>query len=92
MIAHNAAPPRCCCSCKNRSLARAPHLITGSPEGLGHAAPLTLVEEGHDVVLHARSHERDAMLRDLAAARSAGVGGGDLGSVVANWPDRILVQ
>lgn len=58
--------------------------ITGSTDGLGHAAALTLIDEGHDVVLHARSPERDAVLRDLAPDRSAGVGDGDLSSVVAN--------
>jgi short-subunit dehydrogenase len=32
--------------------------ITGSTEGLGRAAARTLIEEGHGVILHARSHDR----------------------------------
>ena len=53
--------------------------ITGSADGLGRAAAGLLVGEGHDVVLHARSHERAAVLSDLAAD-AAGVVIGDLGS------------
>jgi NAD(P)-dependent dehydrogenase (short-subunit alcohol dehydrogenase family) len=41
--------------------------ITGSTDGLGLAAARTLMEEGHDVVLHARSAERAAAVGDLAA-------------------------
>src|SRR5215472_11503046 len=54
-------------------------LITGSTDGLGRAAAGALIGEGHDVVLHARSRERAAALRDLAAA-AAGVVTGDLAS------------
>lgn len=53
--------------------------ITGSTEGLGRAAARLLMAEGHEVVLHARSAQRAAVLDDLAP-RSAGVVIGDLGS------------
>jgi NAD(P)-dependent dehydrogenase (short-subunit alcohol dehydrogenase family) len=55
--------------------------ITGSTDGLGRAAARTLVEEGHQVVLHARSRERASAIADLAS-RSAGVVTGDLTSPV----------
>jgi len=55
--------------------------ITGSTDGLGRAAALTLINEGHQVVLHARSKQRSTALADLAA-RSAGVVVGDLASAV----------
>jgi NAD(P)-dependent dehydrogenase (short-subunit alcohol dehydrogenase family) len=53
--------------------------ITGSTDGLGRAAAQTLVEGGHEVVLHARNRKRAAELADLAP-RCAGVVVGDLGS------------
>jgi NAD(P)-dependent dehydrogenase (short-subunit alcohol dehydrogenase family) len=53
--------------------------ITGSTDGLGRAAAQTLIEEGHRVVLHARSEKRAAALSDLKP-RSAGVVIGDLAS------------
>jgi NAD(P)-dependent dehydrogenase (short-subunit alcohol dehydrogenase family) len=53
--------------------------ITGSTDGLGRAAALTLINEGHQVVLHARSKARAAALADLAP-RAAGVVIGDLAS------------
>jgi NAD(P)-dependent dehydrogenase (short-subunit alcohol dehydrogenase family) len=53
--------------------------ITGSTDGLGRAAARTLMEEGHQVVLHARSRDRASALHDLAS-RAAGVIIGDLGS------------
>jgi NAD(P)-dependent dehydrogenase (short-subunit alcohol dehydrogenase family) len=53
--------------------------ITGSSDGLGLAAARTLVDEGHEVVLHARSRERAQAFGDLAP-RSAGVVFGDLAS------------
>lgn len=53
--------------------------ITGSADGLGRAAAITLMKEGHEVVLHARSQERAAALADLAP-RSAGLVIGDLSS------------
>src|SRR5213596_588952 len=55
--------------------------ITGSTDGLGRAAARALIEEGHEVVLHARSRERASAVDDLAS-RSAGVVVGDLGSAV----------
>jgi NAD(P)-dependent dehydrogenase (short-subunit alcohol dehydrogenase family) len=55
--------------------------ITGSTDGLGRAAARTLLEEGHEVVLHARSQERASAVAGLAS-RSAGVVIGDLGSAV----------
>jgi NAD(P)-dependent dehydrogenase (short-subunit alcohol dehydrogenase family) len=55
--------------------------ITGSTDGLGRAAARALIEEGHEVVLHARSQERASAFDDLAS-RSAGVVVGDLASAV----------
>jgi NAD(P)-dependent dehydrogenase (short-subunit alcohol dehydrogenase family) len=53
--------------------------ITGSTDGLGRAAARTLMAEGHQVVLHARSKQRATALADLAP-RAAGVVIGDLSS------------
>jgi NAD(P)-dependent dehydrogenase (short-subunit alcohol dehydrogenase family) len=53
--------------------------ITGSTDGLGRAAASVLITEGHDVVLHARTRERAAVLGDLALD-AAGVVIGDLAS------------
>jgi len=53
--------------------------ITGSTDGLGYAAAKALIDEGHDVALHARSRERASAVDDLAS-RSAGVVVGDLSS------------
>jgi NAD(P)-dependent dehydrogenase (short-subunit alcohol dehydrogenase family) len=53
--------------------------ITGSTDGLGRGAAETLIQEGHQVVLHARSQERATALADLAP-RSAGIAIGDLAS------------
>jgi NAD(P)-dependent dehydrogenase (short-subunit alcohol dehydrogenase family) len=53
--------------------------ITGSTDGLGLAAARTLMDEGHQVVLHARSSKRASAFADLAP-RAAGVVIGDLGS------------
>ncbi len=61
----------------DRSMARI--FITGSTDGLGRAAAQALIQESHQVVLHARSPERAAALDDLAT-RSAGVVIGDLSS------------
>jgi NAD(P)-dependent dehydrogenase (short-subunit alcohol dehydrogenase family) len=55
--------------------------ITGSTDGLGRAAARTLIEQGHQVVLHARSRERAPAVADLALG-SAGVVIGDLSSAV----------
>ena len=46
--------------------------ITGSTDGLGRAAARALIDEGHEVVLHARSRGRASALDDLAS-RSVGV-------------------
>ena len=51
--------------------------ITGSSDGLGQAAARSLLDMGHEVVLHARSKARATAMGDLAA-RSAGVVTGDL--------------
>jgi NAD(P)-dependent dehydrogenase (short-subunit alcohol dehydrogenase family) len=51
--------------------------ITGSTDGLGRAAAEALIEQGHRVVLHARSKERARVLADLAP-RAAGIAIGDL--------------
>jgi NAD(P)-dependent dehydrogenase (short-subunit alcohol dehydrogenase family) len=53
--------------------------ITGSTDGLGRGAAQALIDQGHQVVLHARSKERAAALADLAP-RAAGVAIGDLSS------------
>ena len=55
--------------------------ITGSTDGLGLAAARTLIAEGHQVVLHARSSKRAAAVADLAP-RAGGVVIGDLSSAV----------
>jgi len=55
--------------------------ITGSTDGLGRAAAKALIDEGHQVALHARSRERAVAVDDLAS-RSAGVVVGDLSSAV----------
>jgi NAD(P)-dependent dehydrogenase (short-subunit alcohol dehydrogenase family) len=39
--------------------------VTGSADGLGRATARTLLEDGHDVVVHARSEERLAAVQDL---------------------------
>lgn len=49
--------------------------------GLRYAAARTLIEEGHEVVLHARSHDRAGAIEDLTP-QSAGVVIGDLSSSV----------
>lgn len=53
--------------------------ITGSTDGLGMAAARTLIGDGHEVVLHARSRERTSAFGDLGR-RAAGVVIGDLSS------------
>jgi NAD(P)-dependent dehydrogenase (short-subunit alcohol dehydrogenase family) len=53
--------------------------ITGSTDGLGRAAARTLMAQGHQVTLHARSGERARAVADLAP-HSAGVVIGDLSS------------
>ncbi|MGZ2430440.1 SDR family NAD(P)-dependent oxidoreductase [Rhizobium redzepovicii] len=53
--------------------------ITGSTDGLGLAAARTLMKEGHDVVLHARSRERAAAISEISTA-ALGLVIGDLAS------------
>ena len=53
--------------------------ITGSTDGLGRAAAQSLLGDGHQVVLHARSVDRAASIAALAS-RSAGIVIGDLRS------------
>jgi len=53
--------------------------ITGSTDGLGRAAAQSLLDDGHQVVLHARSTGRAATIGELAS-RSAGIVVGDLRS------------
>jgi NAD(P)-dependent dehydrogenase (short-subunit alcohol dehydrogenase family) len=55
--------------------------ITGSTDGLGRAAAESLIADGHEVVLHARSPDRALAVSELAS-RSAGVVVGDLRSGV----------
>src|SRR5215467_7814083 len=55
--------------------------ITGSTDGLGRAAARSLLDQGHEVVLHARSTDRVSALGDLAS-HAAGVVIGDLRSAV----------
>src|SRR3954454_19946033 len=53
--------------------------ITGSTDGLGLAAARTLMDEGHEVVLPARSPQRASSLSDLRS-RPAALVTGDLSS------------
>lgn len=55
--------------------------ITGSADGLGLAAARTLMAEGHDVVMHARSAARATAIANHSS-RSIGVVTGDLSSTV----------
>lgn len=41
--------------------------ITGSADGLGHAAAKALISQGHEVVVHVRSKERLSAVDDLVA-------------------------
>lgn len=54
--------------------------ITGSVDGLGRAVARTLIDAGHEVVVHARSAARAADFGELAK-QAAGVVVGDLSSV-----------
>jgi NAD(P)-dependent dehydrogenase (short-subunit alcohol dehydrogenase family) len=64
---------------KERSMSRI--FITGSTDGLGLAAARTLMADGHEVLLHARSEGRAAALPALSS-RSVGVVIGDLSSAL----------
>lgn len=56
--------------------------ITGSTDGLGQAAAVSLIGAGHEVVLHARSVERAAALGGIAS-HALGVVTGDLSNADA---------
>jgi NAD(P)-dependent dehydrogenase (short-subunit alcohol dehydrogenase family) len=49
--------------------------VTGSADGLGRAAAQTLLDDGNEVVVHARSRDRLAALSDLLDRGAAGVVG-----------------
>ena len=49
--------------------------ITGSTDGLGRAAAQTLLDDGHEVVVHARNNERLTAVRDLIERGAAAVVG-----------------
>jgi NAD(P)-dependent dehydrogenase (short-subunit alcohol dehydrogenase family) len=53
--------------------------ITGSTDGLGRAAAVALMGDGHEVVLHVRTRERASALSDIVPD-AAGVVFGDLSS------------
>ena len=55
--------------------------ITGSADGLGRAAAQELLEQGHEVVVHARNRDRLTALRDLQDRGAVAVVG-DAGSTV----------
>ena len=50
-------------------------LITGSTDGLGRAAAAALLDEGHDVIVHARTGERLAAVEDLTSGGARSVVG-----------------
>ena len=49
--------------------------ITGSADGLGRAAAQTLLDDGHDVIVHARRPERLAAVNDLVSRGASAVVG-----------------
>jgi NAD(P)-dependent dehydrogenase (short-subunit alcohol dehydrogenase family) len=49
--------------------------ITGSADGLGRAAAQTLLDDGHEVVVHARNNDRLTAVRDLIDRGAAAVVG-----------------
>lgn len=56
--------------------------ITGTTDGLGLAAAQSLMRDGHEVVLHARSAERALVLADIVP-QAAGLVIGDLSNAAA---------
>ena len=50
-------------------------LITGSADGLGRATAHTLNDQGHQVILHARSRERLTAASELMHSGASGVVG-----------------
>jgi NAD(P)-dependent dehydrogenase (short-subunit alcohol dehydrogenase family) len=49
--------------------------ITGSSDGLGRAAAESLLDQGHEVVVHARNEQRLAAMKDLRERGAAAVTG-----------------
>ncbi|HEY6666253.1 MAG TPA: SDR family NAD(P)-dependent oxidoreductase, partial [Propionibacteriaceae bacterium] len=49
--------------------------ITGSADGLGRAAAQTLLVDGHEVIVHARSAKRLAAVNDLVGRGASAVVG-----------------
>lgn len=49
--------------------------VTGSADGLGRAAAQTLLDQGHEVIVHARNAERVRAVEDLARLGAAVVVG-----------------
>jgi NAD(P)-dependent dehydrogenase (short-subunit alcohol dehydrogenase family) len=49
--------------------------ITGSADGVGRAAAQALLDDGHEVIVHARGTERLAAVRDLLDRGAAAVVG-----------------
>ena len=49
--------------------------ITGSADGLGRAAAETLLEDGHEVIVHARSTQRLTAVNDLIDGSASAVVG-----------------
>jgi NAD(P)-dependent dehydrogenase (short-subunit alcohol dehydrogenase family) len=49
--------------------------ITGSADGLGRAAAQTLLDDGHEIVVHARNNDRLTAVRDLIDRGAAAVVG-----------------
>src|SRR6476646_4659701 len=49
--------------------------VTGSADGLGRAAAQTLLDDGHEVVVHARNSDRLTAVRDLVDLGAAAVVG-----------------
>ena len=47
--------------------------ITGSADGLGRAAAQTLLGDGHQVIVHTRSAERLAVVKDLIGGGASAV-------------------
>lgn len=54
-------------------------LITGSTDGVGRATAATLLEDGHEVIVHARNPERLSAVEDLTSQGAQSVVG-DLSS------------
>jgi NAD(P)-dependent dehydrogenase (short-subunit alcohol dehydrogenase family) len=50
-------------------------LITGSADGLGRATAQTLLDSGHDVIVHARNTDRLSAVNDLAERGAAAIVG-----------------